>query len=315
MSVKPMTYARAMKLLDMPTPWNDAVLKLLYREKSKANHPDTGGAHNRMVEINAAFKCLKNMPEDARQAMFSLHKADGGRKAENTREAEGKRSRSKEAGRGWRTPYDLWEDMSEGFGGGDYEESADRVRSAYRHGNDRWRFGGIGGFDAEPDYNAGYEPPTPQPEPPTPAPPKEEPKRYFEVGGQRYRSGVYGGAWTLIGAQHGYPLSEFEGIRGVIIPEFIDEGTRVTATPSDDDQSSTTEVVIVWNKKRRAYAADAPMDVSVGIPTQVIGTLRGLLRDALYYGNEALAGKMLNMLSMMGVDVDLDYEFARLGGI
>ena len=315
MSVKPMTYARAMKLLGMPTPWNDTILKLRYRDKSKTNHPDMGGAHGRMVEVNAAFNCLKNMPEDAREVMFKQHKADNkrnsenGRKAENTGRAEGKRSRSTGAGKGWRTPYDLWEDMSEGFGGGDYEESSDWERGTFGYGKRPWLFGGFGGFDAEPGYDAGYEP-TPQP-----APPKEEPKQYFEVGGQRYRSGVYGGAWTLLGAQHGYPLSEFEGIRGVIIPEFIDEGTRVTATTSDDDQSSTTEVVIVWNKKRRPYAADARMDVSVGIPTQVVGTLRGLLRDSLYYGNEALAGKMLNMLSMMGVDVDLDYEFARLGGI
>ena len=312
MSVKPMTYARAMKLLGMPTPWNDAMLKLQYREKSKANHPDKGGAHMRMVEINAAFNCLKNMPEDAREAMFKQYKDEGGRKAENTHRAEGKRSRSKGAGRGWRTPYDLWEDVSEGFGGGDYEESSDWGRNTSWQGKYDWRFGGIGGFGADPGYDAGYEPP-PQPEPPQPAPPKDEPKRYFEVGGQRYRSGVYGGTWTLLGAQHGYPLSEFEGIRGVIIPEFIDEGTRVTATTSDDDQSSTTEVVIVWNKKRRPYAADARMDVSVGIPTQVVGTLRGLLRDSLYYGNEALAGKMLNMLSMMGVD--LDYESALFGGI
>ena len=308
MSVKPMTYARAMKLLGMPTPWNDAMLKLQYREKSKTNHPDVGGAHNRMVEINAAFKCLKNMPEDARQAMFSLHKAEGGRKAENTRGSENKRSRSKEAGKGWRTPYDLWEDVSEGFGGGDYEESADWERNAYRHGKYDWRFGGFGGFDAGPDYNAGgYEPP------PQPAPPKEEPKRYFEVGGQRYRSGVYGGAWTLLGPQHGYPLSEFAGLRGVIIPEFIDEGTRVTATPSDDDQSATTEVVIVWNKKRRPYDADAPADVSVGIPTQVIGALRVLLRDAFYYGDEALVRDRLMKMSILGAD--LDYELARLEGI
>ena len=309
MSVKPMTYARAMKLLGMPTPWNDAVLKLRYREKSKTNHPDMGGAHSRMVEINAAFKCLKNMPEDARQAMFKQHKAEGGRKAGNKRNRS-----SKGTSKAVRDLLkDLLGDESEEFEGGGYERPSDGERNTYWHGKYDWRPGGVGGFDAEPDYNAGYEPP-PQP-PPQPAPPKEEPKRYFEVGGQRYRSGVYGGAWTLIGAQHGYPLSEFEGIRGVIIPEFIDEGTRVTATKSDDDQSSTTEVVIVWNKKRRPYATDARMDVSVGIPTQVVGTLRGLLRDALYYGNEALAGKMLNMLSMMGVDVDLDYEFARLGGI
>ena len=306
MSVKPMTYARAMKLLGMPTPWNDAMLKLRYREKSKTNHPDMGGAHNRMVEINAAFNCLKNMPEDAREAMFSLHKAEGGRGAENKRSRGSKRVS--------KATYDLIKDLlgdkSEESGGGDYEQPSDWERDTFRQGKYDWRFGNLGGFAADPDYSAAYEPPPPQP-----TPPKEEPKRYFEVGGQRYRSGVYGGAWTLIGAQHGYPLSEFEGIRGVIIPEFIDEGTRVTATTSDDDQSSTTEVVIVWNKKRRPYAADARMDVSVGIPTQVVGTLRGLLRDALYYGNEALAGKMLNMLSMMGVDVDLDYEFARLGGI
>ena len=308
MSVKPMTYARAMKLLGMPTPWNDAMLKVQYRAKSKANHPDKGGGHGRMVEINAAFACLKNMPEDAREAMFKQWKAENKRNDENVRGAESKRSRSKGAGRGWRTPYDLWEDMSDGFGGGDYEESSDWERDTFGYGKRPWRFGGIGGFDAGPDYNAGYEPPTPQP-----PPPKEEPKRYFEVGGQRYRSGVYGGAWTLLGPQHGYPLSEFAGIRGVIIPEFIDEGTRVTATPSDDDQSATTEVVIVWNKKRRPYAIDAPTDVSVGIPTQVIGALRGLLRDALYYGDEALARDRLMKMSILGADVD--YELARLEGI
>ncbi len=303
MSVKPMTYARAMKLLGMPTPWNDAMLQLRYREKSKANHPDTGGAHNRMVEINAAFKCLKNMPEDARQAMFKQHKAEGGRGAENKRSRGSKRVS--------KATYDLIKDLlgdkSEGFGGGDYEESADRGRDTFRHGKYDWRFGNLGGFAADPDYSAAYEPPPP------PAPPKEEPNRYFEVGGQRYRSGVYGGAWTLLGPQHGYPLSEFAGLKGVIIPEFIDEGTRVTATPSDDDQSSTTEVVIVWNKKRRPYAADARMDVSVGIPTQVIGALRVLLRDAFYYGDEALVRDRLMKMSILGAD--LDYELARLEGI
>lgn len=299
MSVKPMTYARAMKLLGMPTPWNDAILKLKYREKSKASHPDKGGAHERMVAVNAAFACLKNMPEDARQAMFKQHKAENGGRAEN------KRSRSKGASKEVHDLIrDLWGDKSEGFGGG-YEQHSDRERDASPPWNSRWRFRDFGGFASDPDYNAGYEPPPP--------PPKEEPKRYFEVGDQRYRSGVYGGIWTWLGPQHGEPLSEFEGIKGVIIHEYIDEGTRVMATTSDDDQSSTIEVVIVWNKKRDPYAANAPTDVSVGIPIRIIAVLRIHLRDAFDYGDNAAVVGIINQMCLLGAD--FEYEIARLRGI
>ena len=302
MSVKPMTYARAMKLLGMPTPWNDAILKLKYREKSKASHPDKGGAHERMVAINAAFACLKNMPEDARQVMFKQ------RKAEKTgRGAENKRSRSKGASKEVHDLIrDLWGDKSEGFGGGGYEQPSSGERNAYTPGNSRWRFRDFGGVAADPDYNAEYEPPPPPP-------PKEEPKRYFQVGDQRYRSGVYGGIWTWLGPQHEDPLDWFEGHQGVIIPEYIEEGTRVAAKTSDDDQSSTIEVVIVWNKKRDPYAADAPMDVSVGIPTRVIGLLRIHLRDAVYYGDNVAVVSIMNQMLILGAD--FDYELARLRGI
>ena len=302
MSVKPMTYARAMKLLGMPTPWNDAILKIRLREKSKVNHPDMGGSHGPMVEINAAYACLKNMPEDARQAMFSLHKA------KNKSRSENKRSRSKGAGKATHDLYkDLLGDKSEGFGGGSYEQPSDRERNTSRHGKYDWRFGNRVRFTVEPDYNAVYEPPPPPP------PPKEDPKQYFEVGGQRYRSGVYGGIWTWLGPQHGEPLIWFEGYKGVIIPEYIDEGTRVKATTSDDDQSSTEEVVIVWNKKRDPYAADAPTDISVGIPIIIIGPLRIRLSDALYYGDRAAAMVIMNQMCLMGAD--FDYEIARLQGI
>lgn len=299
MSVKPMTYARAMKLLGMPTPWNDTILKLKYREKSKASHPDRGGAHNRMVAINAAFNCLKNMPEDARQVMFKQHKADTGRGAEDKR--SGKKRVSKEVHDLIR---DLWGDKSEGFGGDDYERPSGGERDASPPWNSRWRFRDFGGFGADPDYSAGYEPPPP---------PKEEPKRYFQVGDQRYRSGVYGGIWTWLGPQHGEPLSEFEGIKGVVIPEYIDEGTRVMATTSDDDQSSTLEVVIVWNKKRDPYSADAPTDVSVGIPIRIIAVLRIHLRDAFDYGDNAAVVSIINQMCLLGAD--FDYELARLRGI
>lgn len=273
MSVKPMTYARAMKLLGMPTPWNDTILKLKYREKSKASHPDKGGAHNRMVEVNAAFNCLKNMPEDARQAMFSLHKAETGRGSEDKRSGKKRvRVSKKEVKEVHDLIRDLWGDKSEEFGGDDYEQPSDRERNASPPWNSRWRFRDFGGFGADPDYNAGYEP---QPQPPPPPPtPKEEPKRYFQVGDQRYRSGVCGGIWTWLGPQHGYPLSKFEGYRGVIIPEYIEEGTRVMATMPDEAQSSTIEVVIVWSEERRAYSADKSTDVSVGISAFIIGDLR-----------------------------------------
>ena len=301
MSVKPMTYARAMKLLNMPTPWNDAILKLRLREKSKVNHPDKGGVHNRMVEINAAFACLKNMPEDARQAMFSLHKA------KNKSRSESKRSRSKGAGKATHDLYkDLLGDKSEGFGGGNYEQPSDRERNTSRHGKYAWTSGGRIRFAVNRDYNAGYEPPPPPP------PPKEEPKRYFEVGGQRYRSGVYGGIWTWLGPQHGEPLVWFEGYKGVIIPEYIEEGTRVTATTSDDEQSSTEEVVIVWNKERDPYDPDTPTDVSVGIPTHVIAHLRVRLRDAFHYDDRVLAISIMKQMSILGAD--MEYEIARLPG-
>ena len=303
MSVKPMTYARAMKLLGMPTPWNDTILKLQYRAKSKASHPDKGGAHERMVAVNAAFNCLKNMPEDARQAMFKQHKAENGRGAEN------KRNRSKGASEeinDWVRDY-LRRNKSEGFGGGDYEEASDRERDASPPWNSRWRFRDFGGVGSAPDYDAEYEPPPPPP------PPKEDPKRYFQVGDQRYRSGVYGGIWTWLGPQHGEPLSEFEGIKGVIIPEYIDEGTRVMATTSDDDQSSTLEVVIVWNKRRDPYAANAPTDVSVGIPIRIIAVLRIHLREAFDYGDNAAVVSIINQMCLLGAD--FEYELARMQGI
>lgn len=303
MSVKPMTYARAMKLLGMPTPWNDVILKIKYREKSKASHPDKGGAHERMVAVNAAFNCLKNMPEDARQAMFKQHKAENGRGAEN----KGSRSKKRVSKEVHDLIRDLWGDKSEGFGGGDYEQPSSGERNASPPWNSRWRFRDFGGAASDPDYNAGYEPPPPPP------PPKEEPKRYFQVGDQRYRSGVYGGIWTWLGPQHGEPLSEFEGIKGVVIPEYIDEGTRVMATTSDDDQSSTLEVVIVWNKKRDPYAANAPTDVSVGIPIRIIAVLRIHLRDAFHYGDNVAVVSIMNQMLILGAD--FDYELARLRGI
>ena len=300
MSVKPMTYARAMKLLGMPTPWNDTILKLQYRAKSKASHPDKGGAHERMVAINAAFACLKNMPEDARQAMFKQHKADTERKAEN------KRSRSKGVSKEVHDLIrDLWGDKSEGFGGGGYEQPSGGERNASPPWNSRWRFRDFGGVGADPDYNSGYEPPPP--------PPKEEPKRYFQVGDQRYRSGMYGGIWTWLGPQHEDPLDWFEGYQGVIIPEYIEEGTRVAAKTSDDDQSSTIEVVIVWNKKRDPYAANAPMDVSVGIPIRIISVLRIHLRDAFHYSDNAAVVSIINQMCLLGAD--FEYELARMQGI
>lgn len=301
MSVKPMTYERAMKLLGMPTPWNDAILRHRLSEKSKIDHPDIGGAHERMVEINAAYACLKNMPEDARQVMFSLHKAENRRKAEN------KRSRRKVTRKEMLHLKDLLRDKSEEFGGGNYEQPSDGERNTSQYGKYHWRFGNRIRFTVEPDYNAVYAPPPPPP-------PKEDPKQYFEVGDQRYRSGVYGGIWTWLGPQHGEPLIWFEGYKGVIIPEYIDEGTRVKATTDDDAQSSSTiEVAIVWNKKRRPYDADAPTDVSVGIPTIIIGRLRIRLSDALYYGDRAAAIVIMNQMCLMGAD--FDYEIARLQGI
>ena len=57
---------QALEVLGLPPMISQKELKERYRELSKRYHPDRGGSHEEMAQINRAYKILQNYMENYR---------------------------------------------------------------------------------------------------------------------------------------------------------------------------------------------------------------------------------------------------------